>query len=652
MNPDTQTRSIHFLFQNKSVKGLLLAVSVFLSLPVSLFSDSYLCLHYQPTLISGCVDPSWMTALNLAVENSLIFGKEFVFNYGPLGFLSTRTGVGISPVYLVLFDIFIAANVGFILARIWKDFNGITVAIISVLICYLLPAHSITFILPIIILFWLNVALEEDSPKYFIVPSIAAPLAFFIKINTGFLAVFLFYLFLTASLFFRGSARRAKLALGVVSPVFLYILANCLNVDIPQYLISGFDLISFYSEAMGFMVWPPTVYTVFAFAASILSLPAYVLLFVGRQRDAAARISVFSWGLLLFFLFKQSMVRQDTEHVINFFYFAPIIWLLTIYFVRPGSGKVNSLVLTAALVTMVVGIGALRYFVPPSFFNPANRLDYLAALLGYENNRKKEAVTRENFEVPAEVKNIVGASSVDIIPWNVDLIYFNGLNYNPRPIHQSYTAFSPRFIELNKAKYEGSTAPEFVIFSTDAIDRRYGFFDDSGVRIATIENYSVKTRFNLYGTEYLLLARENGRRKVTFDVPNTTTFRLGEDYELPDPNKSYYMKVKIAYSLFGQFSRLVFQPLPLKLHLDLSDGGQREFRVVPSMLASGVIFNPLIETTGDYESLIEGNINNARTIRRFRLLPEYEGALESLNAMTYAEPFKIEISEMNIVPAK
>ena len=52
-------------------------------------------LHFsQPLLYS--LDGGWMTALNLAVKNKLIFGKDFVFNYGPLGYFSTRINAYVS----------------------------------------------------------------------------------------------------------------------------------------------------------------------------------------------------------------------------------------------------------------------------------------------------------------------------------------------------------------------------------------------------------------------------------------------------------------------------------------------------------------------------------------------------------------------------
>jgi hypothetical protein len=36
------------------------------------------------------LDPSWRISLNMAIDKGLIFGKDIVFTYGPLGYLETR----------------------------------------------------------------------------------------------------------------------------------------------------------------------------------------------------------------------------------------------------------------------------------------------------------------------------------------------------------------------------------------------------------------------------------------------------------------------------------------------------------------------------------------------------------------------------------
>ena len=46
------------------------------------------------------LDPSWEIGINLAVQNHMRFGQDFVFTFGPLGILATRLPIGMGRVPL------------------------------------------------------------------------------------------------------------------------------------------------------------------------------------------------------------------------------------------------------------------------------------------------------------------------------------------------------------------------------------------------------------------------------------------------------------------------------------------------------------------------------------------------------------------------
>src|SRR3954469_22853519 len=63
------------------------------------------------------LDPSWNIAIHLALKYDLVFGKDFVFTYGPLGFLCTRLPIAVPAAVYVLFDIFFLFNFLYILYK-------------------------------------------------------------------------------------------------------------------------------------------------------------------------------------------------------------------------------------------------------------------------------------------------------------------------------------------------------------------------------------------------------------------------------------------------------------------------------------------------------------------------------------------------------
>src|ERR1035438_7133838 len=54
------------------------------------------------------LDPSWQLSLQLAAADGKVFGREFVFTYGPLGWLLLH--IAVSKVGLLLYDFFILGS--------------------------------------------------------------------------------------------------------------------------------------------------------------------------------------------------------------------------------------------------------------------------------------------------------------------------------------------------------------------------------------------------------------------------------------------------------------------------------------------------------------------------------------------------------------
>ncbi len=109
---------------------------------------------------------------------------------------------------------------------------------------------------------------------------------------------------------------------------------------------------------------------------------------------------------------------------------------------------------------------------------------------------------------------MIGNESVDIIPSEISYIYANALTYNPRPVIQSYTAYTGYLDGLNRIKYMSDSAPTFILFSAEAIDRRYAFFDEPQTKRAILQNYEVVSSANLDDSKMILLKRRARSRDL------------------------------------------------------------------------------------------------------------------------------------------
>ena len=63
-----------------------------------------------------------------------------------------------------------------------------------------------------------------------------------------------------------------------------------------------------------------------------------------------------------------------------------------------------------------------------------------------------ERHSRDNLlplRVSEELQSAIGKRSIEVLPWEVAQVYANGWNWSPRPIFQTYAAYTPRLDHIN-----------------------------------------------------------------------------------------------------------------------------------------------------------------------------------------------------------
>src|SRR5262249_51796462 len=76
------------------------------------------------------------------------------------------------------------------------------------------------------------------------------------------------------------------------------------------------------------------------------------------------------------------------------------------------------------------------------------------------------------------LRSHVGKASVDVFGCNQSYAIFNNLNFRPRPVFQSYVAYSEALMNLNEQFYFSPRAPEYVLFALSPIDERFPPLED------------------------------------------------------------------------------------------------------------------------------------------------------------------------------
>jgi len=426
------------------------------------------------------LDPSWNISLHLANKYDLIFGKDFVFTYGPFGVLYSRLPISVNKYFYLLFDLYFLFTFIFVTSKIFKaQFNfiiGLFAFLIVIIAMYEAAEQWFFFFL----LFFLFSFLKEPTGKMgdLVQAGLISIFCFYYKLGLGISSLAIFMMAITYAVIRKKLPVRNYIIIVVSYLFILWLCAVAFNVDLPGYLkgtihiIDGFNDSMFIPLAIGLYKFG---YASIAILAIITFWILYRLINFIRKKEVLRNIDELFIYLLftmaVYVLFKSSFVRPD-GHIFLFFKSMSVLIMLIYLFIQGRSEKK----MASFICWSVVLISLWAVNTTPGSYKPVSRIlnlsfisfkigeikNYFAGLKNYDAEvAKSDKLLSQNNEF----RKIIGNHSVDIIPAEVSKIYFNGLYYNPRPVIQSYTAYDGYLDNLNYEKYMSANAPDYVLFS-------------------------------------------------------------------------------------------------------------------------------------------------------------------------------------------
>jgi hypothetical protein len=103
----------------------------------------------------------------------------------------------------------------------------------------------------------------------------------------------------------------------------------------------------------------------------------------------------------------------------------------------------------------------------------------------------------------------IGRDPVDVYPWEVSTVWANNLNWRPRPVFQSYAAYTPLLDDLCADLYrDPARAPRYILYSHAATDQQIASLVDSRTWVEMLRWYDCIDQ----ASEYLLLRRRPSPR--------------------------------------------------------------------------------------------------------------------------------------------
>jgi hypothetical protein len=424
------------------------------------------------------IDPSWRAGLSMASRQSLDFGEEVVFSYGPLGFLAYP--VLYYPMTAALAGLYVGAlQVATAGSLIWAArgtfgfFGAAVIAFaISKMAILVLPT---TLLIPPLVFLWCAYAIRRDSDRWFLVVAVGGgllgALELLIRLNVGVVVLALCGL----TLVMERERRLRNLSVFVASAVSSFLvfwLAAGQDVRVvPDYLVYSFEIVSGYADAMAF----EDVSRRWEYLAA--AVVAAVALFIGwRNTEGWSRqrqLKLLALGAVLAYpTFKQGFVRHDAFHSGVWFITAAVV-LVAVSWRRDRRAEA-----ALGIVCALVALSAAR--VTRDDLNPVRSaraaVDQLRTMATSERltlASEARAAMRSSYGLDERMLALIRGRTVHVYGDETSVAWaYPELRWHPLPAFQSYITYTGRLDRLN-ARALSTDGSEFVLRGPDSpIDGR------------------------------------------------------------------------------------------------------------------------------------------------------------------------------------
>lgn len=382
-----------------------------------------------------------------------------------------------------------------------------------------------------------------------------------------------------------------------------------------DYLRSSLNISSGYSSAMSTVGSPWEL----GFAISEV-----ILIFILLTTIASESSLGFSLGLafVLWITFKHGFVRQDSGHIVKFILSTPLIVSLII----AKSKKLSTLKSSLLIHNYVLAIALVLCFLSPQFGDRVfQNLNYTSISTKASTllNLKKlnddinvsSSVNLDTVKLPQRVTSLLKDKKIDIVPWEISLVEANKLNWKPRPIFQSYSAYTS-FLDNKNSESIIKEQRDYIIYQFLSIDGRHPFFDEPKTFFNILCNYKPSADVpNFVATSsasnLIILEKRKSSMCSSSTVGKTFSMRWKKSHNL-ETSDGFLVRaaVNIEYSIIGKIYKTIFRSPPVKIKLHYLNGSTNSCRIIPENSNNGVIISHLPENDSQALSLFQGQLDN------------------------------------------
>ncbi len=630
---------------------------------------------FSPNMPAASLDPSWRLASNAAVAQGLVYGRDFIFTTGPYSSIYTKAYHPATDFMMMAGSLYLAIAYWLAFVILARGVRWRWVLAFCVMFAGLMFARDVLLLsLPLLVALQTFKVVNDDDKR--ILDSrwfaVAAALTFstlgLLPLIKGSVIVLCVGTATLCSAYYLVSRRRLLavlcLAAPIVSLVFFWIASGQPISGLLDYFGGMAPLTSGYTEAMALKGSTREIWSYLLACVALLSAMA-----LQSRITPISRLFLFcAFFLYLFIAFKAGFVRHDGHAII-----AGTSLLLAVIlfpFVTRSWAIIPIIILMALCWTWID-----RNYVKstlPSVRGNIHRA-YYSAWNAFRTRYSDPSWPRRDYDIALAKLRTQAAfpllkGRTDIYSFNQSFLLASGNSWSPRPVFQSYSAYTKALAEKNRDHLLGNKAPDNIIFRVEPIDRRLPSIDDGVSWPVLMRRYrAVRLENNFLFLEKRLEATVAEPQPVLLA---TRVARFGEPVEVPASDGPVFAEVEIGKTFLGRVADALYKPSELGISVVLRDGAVRNYRLIAGMARSGFLLSPLVENTAEFGKLYgEPKMLDGKSVKSVTIAPRQgptrlwndhyrirfsriaRGAVVETSAIDGFDRFEDDLSGMDVVSA-
>jgi hypothetical protein len=583
---------------------------------------------FEPSYPTATRDGSWVTVSGEDAARLAHGGQEAAFTFNPASSLYTSYYSELFPYLNVFLGLIIAAIFGvgasLLMARPGRSWPIALLAtvVLAASTTFTLLSRDALFLAMAVIVLLLAFRPNEFERSCKVATTLGAMALGVIALSKTTFGISAFGLLLIADV---GRIAHRRVSLLTISFLFsgllTYLALGQSLSTLPRFLELNGEVVRGYGEAMAMQ---GSTKELIAFLVISAVLGALIVVVERNGMDRSRRhdtvLLLLGLGFYWMLAFKAGFVRHDLHSLIGWqaLGFGMILYALSCRLPN-GLGRVPVFGLLTLGVTMVILVAPMRwalaggndplfrlggFYVDRFVHMPVRHWSALSdfvsdplAWLARADAQKEQAWVRIRESMP--FPRIEG--SVDIIPSQQAAVIANRLHYQHRPVFLEYLSYTSRLIEANRAFFESSGAPDWLLFAPGSIEGRYPSSAEGALWPDFLRLYEpVRLSRDLL----LLHRRSQPLSDLTGKVRHVDA-RPGQIIAVEDEG-AVFVKIALRRTWIGRIFDLLYRPPTAMLNIKTRAGPELQYRLIPEMAASGFLLSPRIDNVKTFLALSLG----------------------------------------------